>query len=194
MKSTLTSLFALTLLSVTAAQSQVSEQGATLPFKARLAQNSSLTPSTRSVEYIFSVFNEASGGTKLFEERQSLQVVDGNLYAQLGSRTPGGIPAQILQNNSKLWIELAKASSPWAAEQPRLLINLRPAPRSGVSPDLTVTITTGARLCYTCGGLYPVFSGSWGSSPQAASELGPGCSGTFGTTFNDHSPYLCSPN
>jgi hypothetical protein len=188
MKSQVISLFALTLLSVTAAQSQVfvSEEGGTLPFKARLARNSSVTPSMGKVEYIFSVFNAASGGTKLFEERQSLQAVDGNLYAQVGSRTPGGIPAHILQNNARLWIEMEKSSSPWAAEQSRLLLVLR---REAVSPNY-VTVYVDPSLCYTCGGAWPYFGG-YSVSNSYAYERGPGCSGGFSFNYHDSSPYLC---
>ena len=189
MKSTLISVFSLTLFCVTAAQSQVSvsEEGGTLPFKARLALNSSVTPSIGKVEYVFSVFNAASGGTKLFEESQSLEALRGNLYAQIGSKTPGGIPSNILRNNPRLWIEFAKSSSPWAVEQPRLLLVLR---RANVSPD-AITVFVDPSVCFTCGGAWPIFAGSWGSTTDAI-ERGSGCSGGFSTAFHDRSPFLCS--
>lgn len=193
MKSTtLTSLFVFTLLSAAAAQSQVSvSEGGTLPFKARIVANSSLTPSTGRVDYTFSVFTEAAGGVKVFEERHSLQSFDGNIYAEIGSKTPGGIPAGILKNNARLWVEMAKSSSPWAAEQPRLRIDH--GTPSGVAPAITITFTRGARLCFTCGGGWNIITGIFSSNPGAASEFGVGCGGTRGTTFNDHQPWLCSP-
>ena len=49
----------------------------------------------------------------------------------------------------------------------------------------------GTSLCYTCGGDWPIFSG-YIPTATAADERGSGCAGGFGTSLNDHSPYICT--
>lgn len=68
---------------------------------------------------------------------------------------------------------------------------------SGKPAPLTVTpavanpqTAVACNVCFTCGGDWPVFAGEIPSA-SAADERGSSCGGAFGTSFNDHAPWLC---
>jgi hypothetical protein len=65
----------------------------------------------------------------------------------------------------------------------------KPAPV--IRPDVINAQTAVAcNVCFTCGGDWPVFSGETPTN-FAADERGGSCSGGFGTSLNDHFPFLC---
>jgi len=61
----------------------------------------------------------------------------------------------------------------------------------GVAP---ATAVSACALCYTCGGSWPIYSGTIGKVTPASSytpkERGSGCSGSLEYRGDDH-PYLC---
>jgi hypothetical protein len=94
---------------------------------------------------------------------------------------------------------LTTATSAYAQQQPQSSRDAEAAAMAAthkMAPAVTPLVTNaqtavGANLCFTCGGDWPVFAG-FITTPSAADERGSGCTGGFGTTANDHEPFLCS--
>jgi len=69
---------------------------------------------------------------------------------------------------------------------------LMPEPsHMSITQFANVQVPAETSICYTCGGDWPVYSGTLPTA-SAAAERGGACGGSFGYSMNDHSPYLCS--
>jgi len=78
-------------------------------------------------------------------------------------------------------------------------VQAEPPQQARVGGKLTASITPQAinnqaasscNICFTCGGDWPIFSGSIRSDGDRPFERGGGCSGTLRTII-DSSPFLC---
>jgi hypothetical protein len=76
------------------------------------------------------------------------------------------------------------------AQQP-LAATHKPVPAVVTPLVANPQTAVGTSLCYTCGGDWPIFSG-YIPTATAADERGSGCAGGFGTSLNDHTPYICT--
>jgi hypothetical protein len=67
-----------------------------------------------------------------------------------------------------------------------------PTPQELATSKLTVNqqIAASCSICYTCGGDWPVYSGTLPTA-SAAVERDASCSGDFSTNRNDTIPFLC---
>ena len=75
---------------------------------------------------------------------------------------------------------------------PEVAAKLEGNPESLIAVDTINNQTAvGCNVCFTCGGDWPVFAGSWNSANFAAVERGPGCSGELSTALDDRAPFLC---
>jgi hypothetical protein len=205
MKSTFVSLLGLAILSGTMATAQSTDSGApeaaaataaTVPFKAQLSGDLAAAAAERSADgktrFVFTVYDRATGGTRLFEETQAIRVNGSQLYADVGSATRGGIPAQILAQHSNIYIDVARASAPWSAVGNRQLVAFKPANASNVAPNgVYVFVPVDPSLCFTCGGAWPYLVGSWSTPLPGAYERRSACGGAFASS-TDTRPYLCS--
>ncbi len=206
MKATLVSLLGLAMLSGTMAIAQTTEADqatdaavsapATVPFKAKLSGELASAAAERAVDgkahFVFSIYSAATGGTKLFEEEQSIAPTGNHLYAEVGSATHGGIPAHILRQHSTIYLEVARASAPWNALASRQMIAFKPANNSNAnSSGFAVSISVDPSVCFTCGGAWPFLVGSWSTPTPGAYERPSGCGGALASS-GDTRPYLCS--
>jgi len=206
MKSTFVSLLGIAMLSATmatAAQSADASEPdvaaasapATVPFKAMLTGELAAAVRDRGpdgkVRFVFSIFDQATGGTKLFEETQDVSVSGKILYADIGLGTHGGIPATILQHHSNFYIEIAKASAAFAPLGSRQLVAFKPSSGGNLRPNEWIFVPVDPSICYTCGGEWPYLVGAWSTPLPGAYERPAGCNGGF-VFDNDTRPYLCS--
>jgi hypothetical protein len=166
------------------------EPSRSIPFKA-------MVPASEAVngqDLIFRVFDQQTGGTQLFEERQSAHVTNGSYLVLIGAQTPGGIPANILASHSTVWIEVSGGTTPSTSSTARTAYTLRrsaSAQSNSANPN-SFNYYYNVSLCYTCGGNYPVHTGTIPIAPGASVyERGSGCGG--GLSYrSDGAPYLCS--
>jgi hypothetical protein len=167
------------------------EPSISIPFKARVPASEAVN----GQELIFRVFDQQTGGTQLFEERQSAHVTNGSYLVLIGAETPGGIPANILASHSTVWIEVSGGTTPStssAARTPYALRRSASAQNNSANPSYYGDRYHNVALCYTCGGYYPYHVGTIRvPSGYQPNELGGGCSGSFHDS-SDTSPYLCS--
>lgn len=70
------------------------------------------TSGTGAFPAILRVYNTAEGGTPLFEERQILPLRDGAFRAALGTTVAGGLPKNLAQDNSSLYVGVFSARRP----------------------------------------------------------------------------------
>jgi|SRR3954447_7925036 hypothetical protein len=171
------------------------EPSISIPFKARVPASEAVN----GQELIFRVFDQQTGGTQLFEERQTAHVADGSYLVLIGTQTPGGIPANILASHSTLWIEVSGGTTSSTSSTARTAFTLRrsaSAQSNSANPSYYGDRYHNVSLCYTCGGYYPVYSGSIRvPSGYLPNELGEYCGGSYrdgGPYGNDTHPYLCS--
>jgi hypothetical protein len=169
------------------AQSENTQQPSiSIPFKARVPASEAVN----GQELIFRVFDQQTGGTQLFEERQTAHVTDGSYTVLIGAQTPGGIPANILASHPTLWLEVSGGTTPSTSSASRVAYALRRSAQSNsANPSYYGNY---AALCYYCGGSYPYHRGTirvpYGNHP---SEYGANCSGSLSES-TDTSPYLCT--
>jgi hypothetical protein len=103
---------------------------ATLSYQGLLKDSSGLVIPDGTYSLTFRLYNQASGGTVLWSEVQSLAVTDGVFSAVLGSVT-----ALTLPFDATYWISLQVAGNP---ELPRVVLTSAPyALRAGVAEALT---------------------------------------------------------
>jgi hypothetical protein len=151
-----------------------------------------------TVEVVLTVFSARRGGDRLFEEKQTVQVENGILFTMIGERTPGGVPAEVFQNN-RVWIEMALASAPQAPVGTRMASTIRAgAIRDGAQTEVLVNVPVDDTLCFTCGGAWPVFNGSLNQAGCSSvntgacpTERGSLCGGGHLRRV-DTRPFLCS--
>jgi hypothetical protein len=145
----------------------------------------------RSVPVVLRLYDREFGGTMLFEERQTVEVDDAGIFVALvGSATKGGVPARITDENSTVWGEYTLASGAFInAVNARQPIAYR---STDIRTDFSVTIPIMTTLCYTCGGSWPYFQGSWvvPYSVNNVYERGSACYGSP-VERTDTRPYLC---
>ena len=171
-----------------------------IPYKARIAGDGvvSLTGDrfNGQVDLIFKVFAQQTGGAKLFEERQAVQVQGGVYNALIGAITPGGFPLQAYNAHATLWIEVSRASAHNSSAEPRVSYMSRPDAQAdgAVTPQFTFSVARDVSLCFTCGGSYPVNSGYFPLAPGSmVNERGSACAEPI-MLRADAFPRLCSRN
>src|SRR5262245_21684898 len=183
----LVSVFALAMATASSAEEQQ------IPFKTVVRGVNEGT-----VEVVLTVFSGKRGRDRLFEERQAVQVENGIVFAMVGQRTPGGVPAEVFQNN-RVWIEMALASAPQEPVGTRVESTIRTgAIRDGAQTEVLVNVPVDDSLCFTCGGAWPRFSGSLAQVgctslflSRCPVERGSACGGLLVTRV-DTRPFLCS--
>jgi len=160
--------------------------GPALPVKGVLSVSSS--PDAKEgteATVILRLYDRQFAGTKLYEERQTVTADSlGIFVAFVGEGTRFGVPTSITDAHRTLWAEWALASSPGIVREARLEITHKRA--SGEA----ITVNVNPSMCFTCGGSYPIFSGSWTVSPANPTERSSSCSGSLITRV-DSRPFLC---
>jgi hypothetical protein len=172
-------------------------QSPVLPIKGALQMQAAANPDNKSngaVSVVLRLYDREFGGTLLFEERQVVQVDSGSgiFVALVGNATRGGVPARITDQHSTLWGEYVVASAAFInTVQTRQQITHRVS--GGIGTDVTFFVNVSDALCYSCGGAWPIFSGSWNVpySTNNVTERGSLCGGTP-IARTDTRPYLCS--
>ena len=171
-----------------------------IPHKARISGDGVVSLSgdrfNGQADLIFKVFAQQSGGAKLFEERQTVQVKRGVYDIGIGAVTPGGFPEQVFNAHATLWIEVSRALAPNSAAESRVAYMSRPDGQASgaVNPQFSFSVPRDVSLCWTCGGTYPVNSG-YITLPAGSTvnERGPGCAEPMAPAV-DTAPRLCSRN
>jgi hypothetical protein len=164
---------------------QIQNQAATLPFKTHVATVAPTLAeqSAGKVQLVFRIYGEAQNGSPLFEETQAVPISGDNLYAEIGAATAGGVPAAMLQNRQRIWVEYARTSAPELSLENRFSFTLR---SSGNQP---IQFSVDPSVCFTCGGAWPVYGGTLPTA-SGASERGGSCSGSI-VASTDRFPFLC---
>jgi hypothetical protein len=67
----------------------------------------------------------------------------------------------------------------------------KPAPQPALEATINFQAPSSASICYTCGGDWPIYSGTI-PTPSDASERGSGCANPISTSLHDRTPYLCT--
>lgn len=168
-----------------------------LPIKGVLRGQSSLEGvakgADRSVSVVLKLYDQEFGGTLLFEERQTVQVDEAGIFvAFVGTSTKGGVPARITDRHATLWGDFALASTAFInTVNGRQQITHR---REGIGANAFVFIPTSTTLCFSCGGSWPVFQGSFPVPFFSfnVQERGSLCSGSPSTSRSDSRPFLCA--
>ena len=146
----------------------------------------------RSVSVVLKLYDLEFGGRVLFEERQTVQVDEAGMFvAHIGANTQGGIPARITDEHSTMWAEYSLVSGGVRASN--VTGRQEMTHRRGIGTNVLVNVPTSTTLCYSCGGSWPYFQGSWNVvySSTNVTERGSSCSGSP-TTRGDSRPYLCA--
>jgi hypothetical protein len=162
-----------TVATVTAQELQTTS----VPFKGTMAKDG-------EVELVLRLYDQAKGGTKLFEEPTLVDVSQG-MYVVFAE-----VPSEVIVRHATVWMEVAKEAAPDLPLGDRQPFAMKPA---GNSPQAVVCPAGGcATFCFTCGGAYPFFNGGFplaaGSAPI---ERGWSCAGGL-TSQADTFPYLCT--
>ena len=136
------------------------------------------------------LFDREFGGTLLFQEQQKVSVeADGVFVAMVGQATKGGVPVRITNQYATVWAEYSLAGSAG--------INMAQArqPITHTRPDVSVNLVPDGgqiiSLCFTCGGNWPYFSGSFTNTGTGPTERLNSCSSTL-IIRTDSRPFLCS--
>jgi hypothetical protein len=148
-----------------------------VPFKGLMAEDG-------NVELILRLYDQAHGGTRLFEEIREAEVRQG-VYA-----LDVEVPSEIVTKHPTVWMEVARAAEPDKSLEERTAFRTR---RSGeVLPQAPLCLGSCVSLCFTCGGSFPLFSGGIPvPSGSSVIERGVGCDGSL-VSRSDPRPQLCS--
>lgn len=139
------------------------------------------------------LYDRAIGGNLLFEEQQRVSVeADGIFVAMVGQGTREGVPLRITNQYPTLWAEYSLAGSVGTnnnvAQTRQAITHTRP---DGV--NITAVPDGGqlVSLCFTCGGNWPYFSGSFTNTGTGPTERSSGCTSILAVR-TDSRPFLCS--
>ena len=153
----------------------VQEPGKTsVPFKGWITKEGVAKEGTISL--VLKIYDQANGGTKLYEATHEVEVTHGQYYAMIQ------VPSETIANSQTIWLEAASVEEKELAFEPR-------QPFATKRPEGLVPNAVGVFLCYKCGALQLV-----GGIPVASGnpdEFGAGCVQPL-TRRTDYRPYLCS--
>jgi hypothetical protein len=141
----------------------------------------------RSITVVLKIYNEGVGGTLLHQERQTVEVDDAGIFlAPLSASAAARLSGQ----NAKLFGEVSVQGGIFAAavEGRQQILGVR----AEFGTQATIFIPTSTTLCYTCGGAWPVFQGSW-NVPYALNNVTSRGGACYGAPVarTDTRPYLC---
>jgi hypothetical protein len=133
---------------------------------------------------VLKIYDQAVGGAAIFEVTRKVDVSNGVYVAFVD------VPSEILNAKTNIWLEVSSEADPFTPIGERTPFAIR---RSGGTTQAIVCPAGGcASLCFTCGGAYPTFNGSFplpaGSQPT---ERGASCAGGLVLTA-DTRPFLCT--
>jgi len=129
-------LFAAMMVCMLCLGSSVYGQSAGMPHVINFSGTLPSQDGARTVDALFALYSEQSGGAPLWQELQNVAVdASGQYAALLGSATPGGIPADgVFSGNEARWFGVQVLGE---AEQPRVLLASVPyAVKAGDSDGL----------------------------------------------------------
>jgi hypothetical protein len=150
-----------------------------LPAKGRIAVRDG------NVQMSFKVYDRAAGGRLVYQEAQSVAVSAGVYFAMVGSKARQGAA---LNSERALWVEATAGGRAVGERQAFRLL------REGDFDAGTMTHAQHgfAGLCFTCGGFFPIFTGSFTPVNNNPTEYGSSCSGSSPVTRTDSRPFVCS--
>jgi hypothetical protein len=130
------------------------------------------------VNLVLKIYDQANGGTKLYEGVHEAEVTHGQYFAIVQ------VPSETIANSQLVWLEAASVDEKEVALEPRLSFTARPQAQIEASQHFRY-----AFLCYSCGvyafaGSIPVPSGNPAENPA-------GCFPGPIAIRTDYRPYLC---
>jgi len=161
-----------------------------LPVKGVVSASISPTDKTGvpTVVVVLRLHDRAFGGTLLFQEQQKVAVEpDGIFVAMVGQGTTGGVPAGITAQYATVFADYSLAATPGITSTRQQITHSS----SAITPNLVPDGGQLLSLCFTCGGNWPYFSGSFTNTGTGPTERSSSCSGTL-VVRTDSRPFLCS--
>jgi hypothetical protein len=141
----------------------------------------------QTVSVLLRLYDRQFGGTLLYQERQTVAVeADGIFVAMVGAGTTAGVPARITSTYSTVWADYSLASTPGNISNRQEITH-----SSGATSNLVPDGGQMVSLCFTCGGNWPNFSGSFTNTGTGPTERAGSCTGTL-IVRTDSRPFLCS--
>jgi hypothetical protein len=140
------------------------------------------------VDLVLRIYDQADGGTKLYEGIHEAMVIHSVYFAQIQ------IPSESIAKSKTLWLEAAGVDEKELAFEPRQAFRALPE-AGGVGVNAIPYYVKSVALCFTCGGDAPFQNGGFrvpgdGSSNNVY-EFGASCGAPKGDRF-DPFPHLCA--
>ncbi len=155
----------------------------TLPVKGRIAAGDG------NAQLVFRVYDRARAGTLLHAENQVVRISRGIYYTTVGRDA-----AAALGSRRSVWVEVAAASAPRRplGERQAFTLTREGQPSlAGTEPSTETHVPGAAALCFSCGGRWPIHTGSLINQSGGVVEYGGSCTNPF--AFNsDTNPFLCT--
>jgi hypothetical protein len=140
------------------------------------------------VDIIVSIYDQPKGGSLLFRQREKVIAEDG-LFNDVVE-----VPSWILKSYSRIFLEFAKASSPFQLLADDRLQFMQPGTQAH-EPGTRAYVTEDASftaVCFTCGGTYPIIVGAIATRIGGQNyERGRSCAGALAYTTRDSRPWIC---
>ena len=152
-------------------------QTVTIPVKGTLSSTNEA-----SVSVVLRLFDREFGGAKLYEERQTVEVVDGVFVAFVGQGTREGVPKNVTDSHPVVYAEWSLASSASIVPEQRVSV-MHTRTNTAIAPNaVSVSVPVDMSICFTCGGSWPIFSGmsrngGITAAERRVTERGAACSG-----------------
>ena len=152
-------------------------QTITIPVKGTLSSTNEA-----SVSVVLRLFDREFGGAKLYEERQTVEVVDGVFVAFVGQGTREGVPKNVTDSHPVVYAEWSLASSASIVPEQRVSV-MHTRTNTAIAPNaVSVSVPVDMSICFTCGGSWPIFSGmsrngGITAAERRVTERGAACSG-----------------
>ena len=128
-------------------------------------------------------------------EHQPAQIEQPTVVATLAQvQQPPKIPRETaqVQQPPKMPRETAQVQQP--PKMLREIAQVQQPPKEPLRADRAIRTVSACSICYTCGGSWPIYSGTIGNLEPVASsaptERGEACSGSLSYVDDTH-PYLC---
>jgi hypothetical protein len=145
-----------------------------------------------NVKLVLRIYDQADGGTKLYEGIHEAKVIHSQYFAQIQ------IPSEYIAKSKTVWVEAAGDEKELAFE-PRQAFTVAPEATATTIPYYVRSVA----LCFICGGDAPSMNGGFYVPPEPSGihgqtngvnnntfEFGSGCSGRQAWKV-DHFPELC---
>jgi hypothetical protein len=159
----------------------VGTESVQMPVKGRIAARDG------NLRMIFKAYDQARGGRLIYQEAQNVAVRAGVYFAMIGGKDRAGA----INSQRSVYVEAAANGRAVGERQAFKLVRQGDAARGDVG-TMTHAQHAFAGLCFTCGGFWPRFTGSFTPVNNNPTEYGSSCSGTSPVTRSDSRPFVCS--